>query len=129
MKMFHFHLNLMHNTISSFAFYALLLYKDLIILYYEGGFSVLQFWLFFWIVFSVFVPKTLVFQFWWSLQFVDFPTATCRLQLGTEHCQSFFINTTSKLVTKLQATHNWLIQHSNRISKLSGLSLQMEMLD
>ena len=27
----------MHNTISSFAFYALLLYKDLIILYYEGG--------------------------------------------------------------------------------------------
>ena len=116
----------MHNTISSFAFYALLLYKDLIILYYEGGFAVLAIFL---DRFSVFVPKTLVFQFWWSLQFVDFPTATCRVQLGTEHCQSFFINTTSKLVTKLQATRNWLIQHSNRISKLSGLSLQMEMLD
>ena len=39
------------------------------------------------------------------------------------------MNATSKLVTKLQATYDWLIQHSNKISKLSGLSLQMEMLD
>ena len=41
----------------------------------------------------------------------------------------FFINATSKLVTKLQTTRDWLIQHSNRISKLSGLSSQMEKLD
>ena len=34
----------------------------------------------------------------------------------------FFINATSKLVTKLQAICDCLIQHSNRISKLSGLS-------
>ena len=40
-----------------------------------------------------------------------------------------FINAASKLVTKLQATCDLLIQHSNRISKLSGLSSQMEMLD
>ena len=40
-----------------------------------------------------------------------------------------FINATSKLVTKLQATCDWLIQHSNRIFKLSGLSSKMEMLD
>ena len=56
-------------------------------------------------------------------------TATRRVRLGTEHYQSFSINATSKLVTKLQATRDWLIQHSNRISKLSGLSSQMEMLD
>ena len=56
-------------------------------------------------------------------------TATRRVRLSTEHCQSFFINVTSKLVTKLQATHDWLIQHSNRISNFSGLSSQMEMLD
>ena len=31
-------------------------------------------------------------------------TATRRLRLSTEHCQSFFINATSKQVTKLQAT-------------------------
>ena len=55
--------------------------------------------------------------------------ATSGVRLSTEHCQSFFINATSKLVTKLQATRDWLIQHSNRISKLSGLSSQMEMLD
>ena len=29
---------------------------------------------------------------------------TRRVPLGTEHCQSFFIDATSKLVTKLQAT-------------------------
>ena len=51
-----------------------------------------------------------------------------RVRLSTEHYQSFFINATSKLVTKLQATRDWLIQHSNRISKLSCLSWQMEML-
>ena len=46
-----------------------------------------------------------------------------RVRLSTEHCQSFFfINATSKLVTKLQAICDCLIQHSNRISKLSGLS-------
>ena len=57
-------------------------------------------------------------------------TATRGVRLSTEHCQSFvFINAASKLVTKLQATCDWLIQHSNRISKLSGLSSQMEMLD
>ena len=50
-------------------------------------------------------------------------------RLSMDHCQSFFINATPKLVTKLQATCDWLIQHSNRISKLSGLSSQMEMLD
>ena len=55
-------------------------------------------------------------------------TTTRRVRLNTEHSQSFFINTTSKLLTKLQATGDWLIQHSNRISKLSGLSSQMEML-
>ena len=55
--------------------------------------------------------------------------ATRRVWLSTERCQSFFINATSKLMTKLQATCDWLIQHSNRISKLSGLSSQMEMLD
>ena len=33
-------------------------------------------------------------------------TATCRVRLSTEHCQSFFINATSKLVTKLQATRD-----------------------
>ena len=60
--MFHVHLNLMHNTISSFAFYALLLYKDLIILYYEGGFSVLRFWLLFWIVFFGFCAKNVGFS-------------------------------------------------------------------
>ena len=52
-----------------------------------------------------------------------------RVQLSMEHCQSFFINATSKLVTKLQATRDWLIQYSNRISNFSGLSSQMEMLD
>ena len=56
-------------------------------------------------------------------------TAIHRVRLSTDHCQSFFINTTSKLVTKLQATRAWLIKHSNRISKLLGLSSQMEMLD
>ena len=56
-------------------------------------------------------------------------SAIRKVRLSTEHCQSFFINATSKLVTKLQATRDWLIQHSNRISKLSGLSSQMEMLD
>ena len=34
---------------------------------------------------------------------------TRRVPLGTEHCQSFFIDATSKLVTKLQATCDWLI--------------------
>ena len=29
-----------------------------------------------------------------------------RVRLSTEHCQSFFINATSKLVTKLQATRD-----------------------
>ena len=56
-------------------------------------------------------------------------TATRRVWLSKEHCQSFFINATTTLVTKLQATCYWLIKHSNRISKLSGLSSQMEMLD
>ena len=56
-------------------------------------------------------------------------TATRRVRLSTEHCQSFFINATLKLVTKLQAKRDWMIQYSNRISKLSGLSSQMEMLD
>ena len=56
-------------------------------------------------------------------------TATRRVRLSMDHCQSFFINATPKLVTKLQATCDWLIQHSNRISKLSGLSSQMKMLD
>ena len=58
-------------------------------------------------------------------------TATLRVRLSMDHCQSYFINVnaTSKLVTKLQAIRDWLIQHSNRISKLSGLSSQMEMLD
>ena len=56
-------------------------------------------------------------------------SAIRKVRLSTEHCQSFFINATSKLVTKLQATRDWLIQHSNRISKLSGLISQMEMLD
>ena len=55
--------------------------------------------------------------------------ATRGVRLCMEHFQSFFINATSKLVTKLQATCDWLIQHSNRISKLSGLGSQMEMLD
>ena len=55
--------------------------------------------------------------------------ATRRVRLSTEHCQGFFINAISKLVTKLQATRDWLIQHSNNISKLSGLSSQMEMLE
>ena len=45
-------------------------------------------------------------------------TAILRVRLSTEHCQSFFINATSKLVTKLQATCDLLIQHFNRISKL-----------
>ena len=52
-----------------------------------------------------------------------------RIRPSTEHCQSFFIKANSKLVTKLQVTRDWLIQLSNRISKLSGLSSQMEMLD
>ena len=56
-------------------------------------------------------------------------TAIRRVRLSTEHYQSFFIDATSKLVTKLQATCDWLIQHSNRISKLSGHSSQMEMWD
>ena len=33
-------------------------------------------------------------------------TATRRVWLSTDHCQSFFINATSKLVTKLQATRD-----------------------
>ena len=56
-------------------------------------------------------------------------TATRRVRLSTEQCQRFFINATPKLMTKLQATSDWLIQHSNRIFKLSGLSSQIEMLD
>ena len=60
---------------------------------------------------------------------IFFFKVTHRVWLSTEHCQSFIINATSKLVTKLRATHGWLIQHSNRISKLSGLSSQIEMLD
>ena len=89
--------------------------------------------------FDFLCQKTSVSRFWCSLQFADFPfsprwearegTARRRVLLSTEHCQSFFINATSKLVTKSQATRDWLIQHSNRISKLSGLSSQMEMLD
>ena len=64
-----------------------------------------------------------------NTQFEFFFKVTRRVWLSTEHCQSFVINATSKLVTKLQATRDWLIQHSNRISKLSGLSSQIEMLD
>ena len=58
-------------------------------------------------------------------------TARRRVRLSTEHCQSIFIKATLKLLTELQATRarDWLIQHSNRISKLSGLSSQMEVLD
>ena len=56
-------------------------------------------------------------------------TATRRVRLSTEHCQRFFINATPKLVTKLQATCDWLIQHSNRTFKLSGPSSHIEMLD
>ena len=175
------------------------------------GFSVLRFWIFFWIGFSVFVPKNFGFQFWCSLRFADFPffsiwfsvfakntngfsdlisdavfgfsyftylgsgfssiwAAIGRLhaplisnsrqtqmltrgmrdkpikisqgshpppspKVGGEgrvrlHIRyGFFINATSKLVTKLQATCDLLIQHFNRISKLSGPSSQMEMLD
>ena len=52
-----------------------------------------------------------------------------RARLSTDHFQSFFINATSKLETKLQAIRDGLIQHSNGISKLSGLSSRMEMLD
>ena len=52
-----------------------------------------------------------------------------RVRLSMEHCQSYFIKANSKLVTKLQATRDWLIQLFNRISRLSGLSSQMEMLD
>ena len=55
-------------------------------------------------------------------------TVARKVRLSTDHCQSFFINATSKLVTKLQATRDWLIQHSSRISKLSGLGSQIEML-
>ena len=54
-----------------------------------------------------------------------------RVHVGYGQAQiiaSFFINSTSKLVTKLPVTRDWLIQHSNRISKLSELSSQMEML-
>ena len=49
--------------------------------------------------------------------------ATLRVRLSIDHCQSYFINVnaTSKLVTKLQVIRDWLIQRSNRISKLSGL--------
>ena len=32
--------------------------------------------------------------------------ATLKVRLSTDHCQSFFINSTSKLVTKLQAAHD-----------------------
>ena len=46
-------------------------------------------------------------------------TATRRVRLSTEHCQRFFMNATSKLVNGLQAAHDWLIQLSNSISKLS----------
>ena len=58
-------------------------------------------------------------------------TARRRVRLSTEHCQSIFIKATLKLLTELQASRarDWLIQHSNRISKLSGLSSQMEVLD
>ena len=47
-------------------------------------------------------------------QFDFFFKVTHRVRLSTEHCQSFVINATSKLVTN---------------SKLSGLSSQIEMLD
>ena len=81
------------------------------------GFSVLRFWLFFWIGFSIFcAKKTSGSRFWCSLQFAGFPfsprwearegTATRRVLLSTEHCQSFFINATLKLVTKSQATRD-----------------------
>ena len=36
-------------------------------------------------------------------------TVTRKVRLCTEHCQCFFINAISKLVTKLQATCDWLI--------------------
>ena len=81
------------------------------------GFSVLRFWLFFWTGFSIFLcQKTSVSRFWCALRFADFPfslrwearegTATRRVLLSTEHCQSFFINATPKLVTKSQATRD-----------------------
>ena len=67
--------------------------------------------------FSIFLcQKTSVSRFWCALRFADFPfslrwearegTATRRVLLSTEHCQSFFINATPKLVTKSQATRD-----------------------
>ena len=43
-------------------------------------------------------------------------TAILKVRLSTEHCQSFFINATSKLMTKLQATRDWLIQHQTVVN-------------
>ena len=66
--------------------------------------------------FDFLYQKTSVSRFWCSLRFADFPfsprrearegTATRRVLLSTKHCQSFFINATSKLVTKSQATRD-----------------------
>ena len=66
--------------------------------------------------FDFLCQKTSVSRFWCALRFADFPfslrwearegTATRRVLLSTEHCQSFFINATPKLVTKSQATRD-----------------------
>ena len=56
-------------------------------------------------------------------------TTTRRVRLSTEHCLGFFINATPKLVTKLQATRDWLIQHFKTISKLSGGDVRLAIFD
>ena len=59
--------------------------------------------------FDFFVPKNFSFSVLVCIAvcgFSVFPTATRRVLLSTEHCQSFFINAIPKLVTKSQATRN-----------------------
>ena len=69
----------------------------------DWGISVLQFDYFldrFFSFFQFLRQKLRFFKVSWGGE----GKPTRRVPLGTEHCQSFFIDATSKLVTKLQAT-------------------------
>ena len=53
------------------------------------GFSVLRFWLFFRSVFRFQRQKTLVFRFWCSLRFADFPLLSIWFSVFTKSTNGF----------------------------------------
>ena len=79
------------------------------------------------------MPKNSDFWFWYSLWFADFPYFSIWFSVLAKNINGFsdliFDAVFGHLEVGDQVTGHTLIQHSNRISKLSGLSSQMVMLD